>query len=45
MGKLREHKLYAKASKYEILKTSVEFLGQKICKGGMTPMEVKLKAD
>ena len=26
LGKLREHKLYAKASKCEILKTSVEFL-------------------
>ena len=28
LGKLREHKLYAKASECEILKTSVEFLGQ-----------------
>ena len=28
LGKLQEHKLYAKASKCEILKTSVEFLGQ-----------------
>ena len=28
LGKLREHKLYAKASKCEMLKTSVEFLGQ-----------------
>ena len=27
LGKLKEHKLYTKASKYEILKTSVEFLG------------------
>ena len=27
LGKLREHKLYAKASKCEMLKTSVEFLG------------------
>ena len=27
LGKLREHKLFAKASKCEILKTSVEFLG------------------
>ena len=26
LGKLREHKLYAKVSKCEILKTSVEFL-------------------
>ena len=44
LGKLREHKLYAKASKCEILKTSVEFLGQKICRGGMTPTKAKLKA-
>ena len=27
LGKLREHKLFAKASKCEMLKTSVEFLG------------------
>ena len=27
LGKLREHKLYAKASKCEIVKTSMEFLG------------------
>ena len=26
------------------MKTSVDFLGQQICKGGMTPIEVKLKA-
>ena len=28
LNKLREHRLYAKASKCDILKTSVEFLGQ-----------------
>ena len=44
LGKLRENKLYAKASKCEMLKTSVEFLGQQISKGGMTPTEAKLKA-
>ena len=45
LGKLREHKLYAKASKCEMLKTSVEFLGQQISNdGGMTPTEAKLKA-
>ena len=44
LGKLREHKLYAKASKCEMLKTSVEFLGQQICRSGMTPTEAKLKA-
>ena len=44
LGKLREHQLFVKASKCEILKTSVEFLGQQICRGGMTPTEAKLKA-
>ena len=28
LGKLREHKLYAKVSKCEVLKASVEFLEQ-----------------
>ena len=31
-------------AKCEILKTSVEFLGQQICRGGMTPTVAKLKA-
>ena len=44
LEKFQECKLYAKASKCEILKTSVEFLGQQICRGGMTPIEAKLKA-
>ena len=44
LGKLREHKLFAKASKCGMLKTSVEFLGQQISRGGMTPTEAKLKA-
>ena len=44
LGKLREHQLFAKASKCEIFKTSVEFLSQQICRGGMTPTEAKLKA-
>ena len=44
LGKLREHKLFAKASKCEMLETSVEFLGQQIGRGGMTPTEAKLKA-
>ena len=44
LRKLREHQLVVKASKCEILKTSIEFLGQQICKGGMIPTEVKLKA-
>ena len=41
---LRKHRLYAKALKCEIYKHSVEFLGQQICGGGMTPTEAKLKA-
>ena len=44
LNKLRERRLYAKASKCDILRTLVEFLGQQIQQGGMTPMEVKLKA-
>ena len=44
LGKLKEHQLFVKASKCEILKTSVEFLGQQICRGGMTLIEAKLKA-
>ena len=44
LGKLWEHKLYAKASKCEILKTFEELLGQQICRGAMTPIEAKLKA-
>ena len=35
--------MYAKASKCEISKIFVEFLGQQICRGGMTPTEAKLK--
>ena len=44
LRKLKEHQLFVKANKCEILKTSVEFLGQQICRGGMTPTEAKLKA-
>ena len=44
LGKLRKHKLFSKASKCEMLKTSMEFLGQQISRGGMTPTEAKLKA-
>ena len=36
--------MFVKASKCKILKTFIEFLGQQICKGGMTPIEAKLKA-
>ena len=44
LEKFRYHQLYAKASNCDIMKRSVEFLGQKICEGGMTPTEAKLKA-
>ena len=44
LRKLREHKLFVKAIKCENLKTSMEFLEQQICRGGMTPIEAKLKA-
>ena len=43
LNKLREHCLYAKASKCDIRKTSIEFLGQQIQQGGMTPTKAKLK--
>ena len=36
--------MFAKAIKYEILKTSIAFLGQQICIGGMIPTKAKLKA-
>ena len=36
--------MYAKASKCRIMEISVEFLGQQICRGGMTFTEAKLKA-
>ena len=42
--KLKEHQLFAKASKCEILKTSIELLKQQIYRGSMTPTEAKLKA-
>ena len=44
LGKLREHRLYAKASKCEFVKSSIEFLGQQITSSGMTPTEAKLRA-
>ena len=44
LGKLREHRLYAKASKREFVKSSIEFLGQQITSSGMTATEAKLRA-
>ena len=41
---LKKERLYAKASKCEMVKTSVEFLGQQISAGGITPTEAKLEA-
>ena len=41
---LKKERLYAKASKCEMVKTSIEFLGQQIQPEGMTPTEAKLKA-
>ena len=43
-GRRRHHQLYTKASKCDIMKKSVEFLGQQIYAGGMTPTEATLKA-
>ena len=43
LGKLREHQLFENANKCEMLKAFVEFLGQHICTGAMTPIEAKLK--
>ena len=41
---LHKHQAFTKANKCEILKISVEFLGQKICSGGMSLTEAELKA-
>ena len=41
---LQDERLYAKASKCDLLQTSIEFLGQQISSDGMTPTEAKLKA-
>ena len=44
LHKLREYGLYAKASKCEILKTPLEFLGHEVTVDGMASTEQKLKA-
>ena len=44
LGNLWEQQLFVKASKYKILKTSIEFRGQQINRGGMTRTAAKLKA-
>ena len=42
--RLRESKLYAKASKCQIAHKTIDFLGQRVTPKGMSPMEQKLKA-
>ena len=44
LQKLRDHQLFAKASKCEIAYESIEFLGQQVTPAGMSPTEVKIKA-
>ena len=41
---LWEQRLYAKASKCDIARTTVDFLGQHVTPAGMSPQEQKLKA-
>ena len=44
LTKLREHKLYAKASKCDFFKQSIDFLGFVITKDGITMDNGKVKA-
>ena len=44
LTKLREHKLYAKASKCQFAAKEIEFLGQRVTPQGMSPTEEKLRA-
>ena len=41
---LRKYRLYAKASKCEFVTTAIEFLGQRVCGGGISPTKAKLAA-
>ena len=41
---LRKDQLYAKASKCKFVTTTVEFLGQQVSGGGISPTEAKIKA-
>ena len=43
LGKLRGHRLYAKVSKCEFVKSSIDLLGPQIISSGMTPTEAKLR--
>eukprot|EP01116_Phalansterium_solitarium_P005967 TRINITY_DN1828_c0_g1_i11.p1 TRINITY_DN1828_c0_g1~~TRINITY_DN1828_c0_g1_i11.p1 ORF type:complete len:724 (+),score=101.60 TRINITY_DN1828_c0_g1_i11:2055-4226(+) len=44
LDKLREHKLYAKASKCEFFKETIEFLGHHISAAGVQPLASKVSA-
>ena len=44
LQRLRDHKLYAKASKCEIAYKTIEFLGQRVTPGGLCPTDQKLEA-
>ena len=44
LAKLQKHHLFAKASKCQIVMTSIEFLGQQVTPGGMCPTAKKLRA-
>ena len=44
LQRLREQMLYVKASKCDIARTTVDFLGQHVTPAGMSPQEQKLKA-
>ena len=41
---MRKYRLYAKASKCEFVTTTIEFLGQRVCGGGISLTEAKLAA-
>ena len=43
-GRLREHRLFAKAAKCEMAVRTIDFLGQRVSPEGMTPQEQKLRA-
>ena len=44
LDKLQQHHLFAKASKCQIATTNIEFLGQQVTPGGMSPTVEKMRA-
>ena len=44
LDKLQQHHLFAKASKCQIATTNIEFLGQQVTPGGMSPTAEKMRA-